>query len=193
MISSEITTINDFGSRRLTIRFLTAGEAVPRHYTVLPVGQARSVRTDADRNICLLEVSLGTAEDNPHDKWPVSQVIHHIRQWGLGLSEEDEQEIRRLFPIPWYRTGDYHADSPFPPDTMCDNCGEHQAHSFWLGDRNPDNKYDPFGYDGIWCSCCMWQEQLKKAEEKLEKLKKWIPELQAKLSAGCKKEEKTRD
>jgi len=189
MISYEIHTINEFGSRRLAIHFLNAGEPLPRQSVVLPVGQVRTARKDKDGNICLLEISLGKAQDNPHDKWPVEQTLHWIPKMGLKISDEDVTEIRRLFPITWYRTGDYHADCPFPGDTMCDNCGEHKAHGFWTGDKPRYDKYAPFAYEGIWCHCCMWQAQLEYAQAELAKVTARIPRLQAKLAAGCKEKE----
>lgn len=176
MIEHEIKTINEFGSRRLTIRFLGAGEP-DGVFTVLSVPQARSARKDAAGNICSLEIDLGK-----DDYWPVEQVIAHIRRWNLGLSGEDEAEIRRLFPFPWKRTGDSFADSPIPPGITCDRCGEHEATVCW-SERYSERH--PTAYSQLRCGCCVWTAQLEHAEKEAARLAEQIPELRSKLAAGC--------
>lgn len=182
MIEHEVRTVNESGSRRLVIRFCDAGEPVPNHITILPVPRARGVQADAARNICALEIDLGKEEDG--DWWPVDAVIRGVRGWKLGLSAEDEAEIRRLFPHQWRRTGDSHVDYPIPDHVRCDNCGDHQGTGFWLGERAPDY-HMPFAYKGIWCACCMTRAQLEWAEKEAARIAATIPELRAKLAAGC--------
>lgn len=178
MIEHETRTINEFGSRRLTIRFLSAGEPT-NGFTVLSVPQARSVRQDADRNLCALEIDLRKDGD---DYWPVEQVLHSVRSWNLGLSDEDEAEIRRLFPFPWRRTGDSWADTPVPAGIMCDRCGEHQATRCWF-ERYSERM--PTAYSELRCECCCTKAQLEHAEKEAARIAEQIPELRSKLAAGC--------
>lgn len=179
MIETEIRTINQFGSRRLVIRFPSAGE--PTRTIVVLGGTLGTLFHDAQGNVTSIEVHLPAA-DQGSDYWPVEQTLNAAtRLWKYKISDEDIAEIRKRFPFPWKRTWDCRADSPLPDSVTCDDC-DHKGTVFW-SDHN--DIHNPTGYNKILCRCCTLTRRIKHAEEEVARYSGLLPGLRRDLESAC--------
>lgn len=63
-----------------------------------------------------------------------------------------------------------------PKDHTCENCGEHQASMWWVGDGGI-LAVTRYHMQAAWCRCCALKAQLERAREQAQTIPKLVTEL----------------
>ena len=63
-----------------------------------------------------------------------------------------------------------------PGNHTCENCGEHQASMWWIGEGGT-LAVSRFYMQAAWCNCCVLRAQITHAEERMAELEKLRSEL----------------